>query len=155
MTHLTFTPLYLFDEILRKCNTSDLISSSKTSGIYHPPTVVLYSGDWHKAKQLPIGWIGNQFLTCYSQRFLTFKFYLTPCQPELWTYLITCLVLVVTCLTCYTKYGDSGNTSSVGNNIATTAYKSFSPWFLVLSTVLPPRIWYLGYGGNSVHKFIQ
>ncbi|OXA48383.1 4-coumarate--CoA ligase-like 2 [Folsomia candida] len=131
--NLTSFQLYLFNEILTKCNKTDCKSRGEIDWIYQHPSVAMTSGDWHNGKQLPVGWIGNQFLTCFTQRFLTFEFYLTPFQPELWTCLLVWIVLIVSSLTIFTIYGGCATKSIV--SAGTSGYKSFSPWFLVLSTI--------------------
>lgn len=130
---MTSFQLYLFNEILTKCNKTDCKSRGEIDWIYQHPSVAMTSGDWHNGKQLPVGWIGNQFLTCFTQRFLTFEFYLTPFQPELWTCLLVWIVLIVSSLTIFTIYGGCATKSIV--SAGTSGYKSFSPWFLVLSTI--------------------
>ncbi|OXA38385.1 hypothetical protein Fcan01_26807 [Folsomia candida] len=79
-----------------------------------------------RTEQYPLSLTGQRFLTCYTSQFLTFEFYLTPFQLELWIGVAITLVFVVGCLTIFIKLsGDCNGTDTA----------SFSPWLHVLPTI--------------------
>ncbi|OXA64831.1 hypothetical protein Fcan01_00476 [Folsomia candida] len=67
--------------------------------------------------------VGFQFLTCYVESYLTFRFYLDPFQPNLWVGLGICLFLITAIVWMYVRNAEVGNVS-------------FSPWLFVLSSLL-------------------
>ncbi|OXA37382.1 Valine--tRNA ligase [Folsomia candida] len=66
---------------------------------------------------------GTQFLSCYEDKFLDFKFYLTPFQFELWLGVLLSVVTVVAALTFYTEC------------YSPEISQSFAPWTLVLGSL--------------------
>lgn len=80
---------------------------------YYPPNGVIATTKW----------TGHQFLSCYSQKYISFQFYLTPFQPEVWGMLIFSGILVVSFISCVQKCGGS-----------------FSSWVLILATIFEESI---------------
>ncbi|OXA39428.1 hypothetical protein Fcan01_25626 [Folsomia candida] len=66
---------------------------------------------------------GFQFLTCWSQPYLTFAFYLTPFQPSLWICIMTFLIVLIVMLKLY-------------QNRVLKISSSFSPWLVLLANLL-------------------
>ncbi|OXA38616.1 Glutamate receptor U1 [Folsomia candida] len=66
---------------------------------------------------------GFQFLTCYAESYLSFRFYVDPFQPDLWIGLGICLFVITAIISLYVRYAKVENVS-------------FSPWLFVLSTLL-------------------
>jgi hypothetical protein len=64
---------------------------------------------------------GYDFLTCYSYKFLSFEFYLTPFEPNLWLGLGIFMSLIVVMLSIYVKIEYSAS--------------SFSPWLFILASL--------------------
>lgn len=62
---------------------------------------------------------GTQFMTCYEEQFVSFEFYLTPFQSELWLGIGLTIIGVVTAISLYSRMNDI----------------TFSPWLLVLGTL--------------------
>ncbi|OXA48746.1 hypothetical protein Fcan01_16318 [Folsomia candida] len=82
------------------------------------------------AKSAPVMWAGYQFLSCFKETFISFKFYVFPFQKEVWVTLFVSIVTVVTSIYLYIK-------------LFTGERKiSFCPWLFILSTLFeePPAI---------------
>lgn len=65
---------------------------------------------------------GYSFLTCYSENAISFDFYITPFQPELWYALLTTYFFLTLALSCWL----------LGKNLET----SFCPWMYILGGLL-------------------
>ncbi|OXA46186.1 hypothetical protein Fcan01_19175 [Folsomia candida] len=71
---------------------------------------------------IPLTINGEKFLSCYSSRFITFEFYVTPFQLDLWISLFITLFLIVICLKLYMMYADIDDSL-------------LSPWLLVIAAL--------------------
>ncbi|OXA39049.1 hypothetical protein Fcan01_26172 [Folsomia candida] len=65
---------------------------------------------------------GYQFLSCYREEYITFKFYITPFKPMLWVSLIISLISIVVITSIYKHYGELRTVS-------------FAPWLFILATI--------------------
>ncbi|OXA54718.1 hypothetical protein Fcan01_11212 [Folsomia candida] len=66
---------------------------------------------------------GCQFITCYSQTYISFEFYFSPFPPVVWGILLVSVVIVSVVLTLFKKY----------TNI--NSYEAFCPWSFVLANI--------------------
>lgn len=81
-----------------------------------------YEHEYGGETSITIEFIGNQFLTCYRDEFLTFKFYITPFKPWLW-FMIAISLLSIIVITSAFKYFGGFKTIS------------FTPWLFILATI--------------------
>lgn len=77
--------------------------------------------DWPTMRSVIFRFHGHRFITCYSQTFISFKFYLTPFQPLIWGALVGSVVIVSVVLSLFKKFKN--------------AYQNFSPWLFVLANI--------------------
>ncbi|OXA38378.1 hypothetical protein Fcan01_26800 [Folsomia candida] len=72
-----------------------------------------------KLDHYPIHFMGKQFLTCYTKKFLSFEFYLTPFEPDLCIGVTICFCLVLFSLSLHNYFIDV----------------PFAPWLPLLATL--------------------
>lgn len=70
---------------------------------------------------------GYNFLTCFNEKLLSFKFYLKPFQPSLWITMLVNAMILATILKIYAGYSPY----FVKNKLACL---NFSPYFLIFAT---------------------
>lgn len=72
---------------------------------------------------LTLKFVGFQFLTCYYEPYLSFRFYADPFQPDLWIGLLICICVITIIVSTYVHYSKLENVT-------------FSPWLYVLSSLV-------------------
>ncbi|OXA39341.1 hypothetical protein Fcan01_25890 [Folsomia candida] len=109
--NLIDTDIYISLDAIRKANISCYFASSIMRIQY--PMIVTRSNLW-QGKTYPLSFSGDTFITCYAKQFITFEFYLTPFQPNVWIAIGVSLSVLVTSLTLYIKrvYCDSTSFST-------------------------------------------
>ncbi|OXA42354.1 hypothetical protein Fcan01_22950 [Folsomia candida] len=126
--NLTNIAKFVFRQVLQSANETEC---STVEPVYIVNVVAKYHSSTSNIqvfvdKRVTITFDGYKFLTCHTSTFLTFEFYLTPFQLDLWICLLICLTVVVSCLTLYTRYCDTGTSDGI---------RWISPWLNVLSTL--------------------
>ncbi|OXA48701.1 hypothetical protein Fcan01_16343 [Folsomia candida] len=116
--HANVTPITLFHciELNTACGWVRLRKISLTDGY---------------AKSVPLIWTGYQFLTCFKETFISFKFYVNPFEKEVWIALFVSIITVL-----------MGMYLSIKFLLRNQRMISFCPWLFVLSTLFeePPAI---------------
>ncbi|OXA37360.1 hypothetical protein Fcan01_27855 [Folsomia candida] len=120
---------HLLQIIFSKANASlHFFPSPTNSGIYKPRISTLTLGRIKLTRSryrnsVPLKFDGYQFLTCHSESFVSFRFYVIPFQSVVWGSLMGTIVILVVTVHLYQKYYEV----SFGN--------SFSPWLFVLANI--------------------
>lgn len=108
--------IYLMWEALLSANVTPCKEWSDTGMTVYRTT---YDSNTWRLENYPLSIMGNQFLTCYTKKYLSFEFYLTPFEADLWTGVALCFFLVLFSLTLYS--------GMIGI--------PFSPWLPLLATL--------------------
>ncbi|XP_035702480.1 uncharacterized protein LOC118433999 [Folsomia candida] len=117
---LPYTVEHLAQAVFRKANATLVglqITKRARIGLYD---IKEYHWDYTTVN---LRFAGFEFLTCYAESYLSFRFYVDPFQPDLWVGLGICLFLIIAIVWMYVHFAEVGNVS-------------FSPWLFVLSTLL-------------------
>ncbi|OXA46253.1 hypothetical protein Fcan01_19320 [Folsomia candida] len=77
----------------------------------------------HERNIVPFKFNGYQFLTCHSESFVSFQFYIIPFQHDVWGLLVCTISILVVTLLLYQKYHEV----SLEDN--------FCPWLFVLANI--------------------
>ncbi|OXA46150.1 hypothetical protein Fcan01_19030 [Folsomia candida] len=117
-----YTFEHLAQAVFRKANATLL---SAVSGRFQHSRIGLEYIAYHHVDSTTVHlkFLGFQFLTCYSESYLSFRFYVDPFQPDLWTALGICLFVITAIVWAYVRF-------------AKVKIVSFPPWLFVLSTLL-------------------
>jgi hypothetical protein len=124
---------YLFKQVAQREDQNVTIFTDEWRVGYNVetfPTISLLDLSFHGflphpyLYQIITRWSGLQFLTCYTEKYLGFGFYITPFQLDLWIGFLITMSTVVGISWVYTKFYFKDSTSM-----------SFSPWLFVLGTM--------------------
>ncbi|OXA49155.1 hypothetical protein Fcan01_15596 [Folsomia candida] len=107
-------PMYqrLIGIVFRKVNISFFydsyrlnLKSGATLGVHKIVTTLPTTNNpfWKATRQVVYKFQGYQFITCYSESFLSLKFYLVPFQPAVWGGFFMSMVTVMSALSLYQK----------------------------------------------------
>lgn len=119
--------LALLQDIFFGSNASVIYSSLRYFVENSPRSIVLIEHSLSKAGH---SWIqtetgGFSFVTCYAENFITFDFYVTPFQPEIWVALATSYITVTLALSVWYHKKYKG---------------SYAPWLAVLGALVEEGI---------------
>lgn len=83
-----------------------------------------------------------KFLTCFSERFITFDFYVMPFQLEVWVGLFTTVIVLLSGTALYEKIGKISNSS-------------FSAWLYILANIFEEGGFVPGwFQGKNFYRFV-
>jgi hypothetical protein len=120
--------LYLFTQAARRENSNASVGfDSKFRNLVIFPVSedrMRFDGVEQLMPQVFTKWMGQQWLTCYKRKFMSFNFYWAPFQLELWIWFFITMSSVIGVSWIYTKFYLKDSTPM-----------SFSSWLFVLGTI--------------------
>lgn len=122
----TSIPLYMAVTIIAVTNASlELEATSHTYPKLGIETRFLYRSDGGQLNEFTYI-SGLQFLSCYSESYITFYFYLTPFEPMLWLGLVVSLLIIFIALYFYITRKHMHSPYSVWLSFISVLFDDFS-----------------------------
>lgn len=101
-----FMCVYIAHEIISKSNCSFFVDGRNYASIWPELRVRMFLSAFPETVVVTKK-IGIQFLTCYTDKFLSFEFYLAPFDGAIWINLILFLIVIIALFSTYRKYDGS------------------------------------------------
>ncbi|OXA49431.1 hypothetical protein Fcan01_15918 [Folsomia candida] len=123
---------HLFQSVFRQANASlhyhsNAINYGATLELFFIEHTLLH---WDTiTRHVIFKFHGYQFMSCHSETYISFEFYVAPFQPLVWGMFISSVVIVALVLSLYKKL----------KNI--NSYEAFSPWSFVLANIFEEAVY--------------
>ncbi|OXA64900.1 hypothetical protein Fcan01_00537 [Folsomia candida] len=125
-----YAPWYIGLTILKRSNASlTRYGGQDRLVMFAEENIVELTGLYEVLHQVAMTkWRGFQFVSCYSHKYISFSFYITPFQPATWYFILLSLVSTISAVSIYMKI------------YARDVSPSFSPWLSFFAMLLEDSV---------------